>query len=69
MVCNSTGTADGVARVWLNGTLITEYTDVEYVATNQNWGDFYINAIWGGGGDVVDADMYIDFDHVYASAP
>jgi hypothetical protein len=69
MICNATGVADGVARVWLNGTLITEYTDVEYVATNQNWGDFYLQPVWGGTGGTVTSDMYIDFDHVYVSGP
>lgn len=68
-ICNTTGNADGVARVWMNGTLVTQYTDVQFATTQQNWGEFYLQPIWGGGGDSVTNDMWIDFDHVYISQP
>lgn len=68
---NTPGTADGILRVWIDGTLVMEYTDVtiyDGTATNPGWSMVDWEPVFGGGGGVsVPADQYMWVDHIYAS--
>ncbi len=66
---NDVGAANGVFRVWLDGTLIHNWTDFEFRsggATN-GFGGWKFNPTWGGGGPSPSRDWHVRIDHVYMS--
>ena len=70
MKLNDIGSKNGILRVWLDGTLILEYTDVEWRTVTASSG-FYgrqWDPIWGGGGGTAKTrDDYLYVDHIYIS--
>lgn len=66
---NDLGQANGIFKMWIDGTLIMDYSDVVYI-TNGNVNRFFSwkwNPTWGGiGGQRTRADQ-INLDHVYLS--
>lgn len=62
---NSDGTIDG----WVNGTKVLEFTGVSNTKAGHNGTITKVNVapIWGGVGDSVVEEMYLDFDEVYVS--
>jgi hypothetical protein len=69
LIANSGGNANGVARLWLDGTLVSDHRDIRYSSGSQSrvWEHLYWNPVWGGMGDTVKQDMSMSIDHIYAS--
>jgi hypothetical protein len=69
LVSNSGGEKNGVARLWIDGTLALDHRDVRYSSASQGriWESLYWSPIWGGMGDTVQSDMFMWMDHLYAS--
>jgi hypothetical protein len=68
MLMNTPGNADGVYRQWVNGQLATELLNVEYANAVYAWNNFPgINNTWGGAGDTVVEDFYLDVSELYVS--
>lgn len=66
---NTVGQSDGIARVWVNGVLVIEYTNVVWRAAPKIDG-FYAwkwNPTWGGGAATKLQDDVMQMDHVYIS--
>jgi Bacterial Ig-like domain (group 2) len=64
---NTSGTADGAMDVYLNGVHVSHWTNIQYSSGTTQWNLFRIYPVWGGIGDVVNADQYLAWDHVYMS--
>jgi hypothetical protein len=71
MTLNDIGAANGTLKMWINGALTHNYTDVAWRTSaapsgfyERNW-----NPIWGGAGSVqkAQADAFL-VDHIYISA-
>jgi hypothetical protein len=71
LISNTPGTANGIVRAWLDGVLITQYTDVQFAGAGQGntWDLISIYPIWGGVGGTVTNTMTLDFDDFYVSGP
>jgi hypothetical protein len=69
LVANTPGRPDGVARLWLDGELVTDYRDVTYSGAGQTneWQAVYWYPVWGGMGETVREDMSLFIDRYYAS--
>jgi hypothetical protein len=70
VTANTPGRSDGVVQWWIDGTLITDYRDMAILNSreSQQWTQFQWSSTWGGGNDVVNQNMYLQYDHVYISA-
>jgi hypothetical protein len=68
-LANQPGSSNGTVKYWLDGTLIGEYTDVQFSGATDGaiWERIEISPIWGGTGDVVADNMWIEIDHLYLS--
>ena len=70
MTVNTVGQANGILRVWLDGTRILNYTDRIY-RTAGNASGFFARSwasIWGGtGGTAKTRNDRIHIDHLYVS--
>jgi hypothetical protein len=66
---NTPGVRDGVAKIWLDGTLVASYSDIAWSASGSRSliDQFEISPIWGGVNDQLQTTQYLYFDHVYAS--
>jgi hypothetical protein len=66
---NTPGVYNGVAKMWVNGTLLMTATDVGYFAADNvaRFDALYFNPTYGGGLNPVPADQWIDIDHWYVS--
>ncbi|HXI22113.1 MAG TPA: hypothetical protein VNH46_13555, partial [Gemmatimonadales bacterium] len=66
---NTPGVADGTAKWWLDGNLIGDYSNINWVAAGHTnlWDTIYWNPTWGGVQDTVLQDQYMDMDHIYIS--
>ena len=64
---NTSGTVDGAMDVYLNGIHVTHWAGIQYSAGTTQWNLFRIYPVWGGIGDVVTANQYLAWDHVYMS--
>ena len=69
VVGNTPGQADGVVRVWVNGSKIIESTNVAYwtAAQTPGWHGIAWDPTYGGGTNRVPYDMYMSIDHWYVS--
>jgi uncharacterized protein YjdB len=69
LVMNSPGQSNGVAKVWANGVLVTNFTNVDFVSssTQEYWHKLEIAPYWGGLGGTVPSAQYLWVDHLYAS--
>ncbi len=71
---SSTATSkDGIIRIWVNGTLSTEYTNVNQGnqggVTPGGFGNVEITSTWDGQYQVPGPDWHHYFDHFYVSFP
>jgi hypothetical protein len=68
-VANEPGSGDGVARWWLDGTLIGEYEDILFSDSGQSnhWEYYQLSPIWGGVNGAVQETMHVFLDHIYVS--
>jgi hypothetical protein len=64
---NTSGTANGELDVYLNGLHVSHWTGIQYSSETTRWELFRIYPVWGGIDDVVNADQYLEWDHVYMS--
>jgi uncharacterized protein YjdB len=64
---NSAGTADGILDWYLNGVHVGHYAGIQWSSAATLWNLTRIYPVWGGIGDVVRADQYIQWDHIYVS--
>jgi hypothetical protein len=69
LISNSEGNRNGVARLWIDGKLISDHRDVRYSSSSQRrvWEALYWSPIWGGMGDTVQRDQFMRIDHFYSS--
>jgi hypothetical protein len=69
MIANTPGVYNGVARIWVDGVLRLDATDVGYFASNNmaRFDAMIFNPTFGGGINPVPHDQYIDIDHWYTS--
>lgn len=66
----STAKADGVLRVWIDGALTHEYTDIMYMGNGEESERMYQithELHWGGLGGTISEDMFAWLDDVYVS--
>jgi hypothetical protein len=64
---NTAGGADGMLDWYMNGVHVGHYTGLRWTTGATAWNLFSLYPIWGGAGDVVPVNMYMDFDHFYLS--
>jgi uncharacterized protein YjdB len=69
---NTPGGGNGVYKLWMNGQLIANYTNITYASTDyttsqRHWYEFQLAPYWGGGGGTVATNQYMDIDHLYGS--
>jgi len=67
---SSEGTPDGTFQVFLNGDLVFERNDVEYitVSNRDTFSAFHVSPTFGGSnGGANDTEFYWDLGHVYVS--
>jgi uncharacterized protein YjdB len=70
---NTPGGGNGVYKLWMNGQLISNYTNITYASTvytssQRHWYEFQLAPYWGGGGGTVASNQWMDIDHLYGSA-
>ncbi|HMJ59291.1 MAG TPA: hypothetical protein VK467_09145, partial [Gemmatimonadales bacterium] len=59
---------DGIVRWWVNGTLVGDYTSVNFDAANP-FTEFQFSPTWGGIGGSKTEEDYFWYDHVRLSVP
>jgi hypothetical protein len=66
---NSPGNSDGVGEIWANGTLVANYTNVNYVnsSSQATWATISIAPYWGGAGGTIATPQTVQFSGLYAS--
>ncbi len=66
---NDMGRANGVFRLWIDGELTSEYTDVVYITPRAPNGfhGYIWNPTWGGMGGMRTRRDFMLIDHVYMS--
>jgi hypothetical protein len=71
VVANTPGAKNGIARIWVDGNLLMDYTDVEYFFSSQTpkFTGLKWNPTYGGGTNPVPYDMFEWVDNWYVSAP
>ena len=70
MKVNTGSNRDGIVKIWQNGTLTINVSNVEFVTASDShtWERVAWNPTWGGGcSGTVPADQYMWMDHVYIS--
>jgi hypothetical protein len=69
LVANTPGQLNGQIYWWLDGQLISNYTDIGFVNSTESsdWNYFAGNPIYGGGATVVPETQYLWWDNVYIS--
>lgn len=55
------GQHDAVLRLWINGTLVTDYTGLRFPDDANNLGLYTMPFTWGGGGSSLTQDQWIRF--------
>ena len=66
LIANTPGSYNGVAKVWIDGVLALNVTDMGYFDTGQTGkftGSHYVNSTYGGGTNAVPATQGWDIDH------
>ena len=62
---------DGIKRVWIDGVLVTEYTNVKFLDSRYNFIRGFYEAqwtpVWGGTGGTKTRDDFMLLDHLYVS--
>ncbi len=68
-VANTPGVYNGLYRMWTDGVLVHEATDIGYFDTGitAKFDTLYFNPTYGGGSNPVPADQYLDIDEWYMS--
>ncbi len=69
MQSNTSGNADGIVKLWVDGVLVTSYSNIEFASATEShiWETVSWNPTWGGWGDTVVADMWQRIDSCYIS--
>jgi hypothetical protein len=69
MELNTLGESNGVFKWWVDGALITSYSDVVYITPGNTFGfyNYRWNPTWGGQGGTKTRNDYMDMDHIYIS--
>jgi hypothetical protein len=69
MELNTLGSSNGVFKWWVDGTLITSYSDVVYITSGNTFGfyNYRWNPTWGGQGGTKTRNDYMYMDHIYIS--
>lgn len=67
---NTGNSRNGIIRLWLDGVLVTEYTQVDFgLGDIAGWGECSLGMTWGGGGRAVREDQTIDVAIVEVAKP
>jgi hypothetical protein len=69
VVANTQGKSDGIARVWVDGTIRLDQNNVRYFFPNQApaFNGLSWNPTYGGGNNPVPYDMFQKIDHWFVS--
>lgn len=60
--------SDGQVRWWIDGRQAGEYGGLKLVSSgNESWEQVQLAPTWGGMGERVPADQWMDLDHIYVS--
>jgi hypothetical protein len=62
---SSSSSHNGVLMQWVNGVLVTNYTDLNYV--NGGFDSVELSPTWGGTGDTKHENDYFRYDHIRIS--
>lgn len=67
---NTPGTANGICKMWIDGILVIDVSDVPYFASGKtaHFDGFWMDCTYGGGYHWPTSDIWFDIDHWYASA-
>jgi len=65
----ATNPGNGVMRVWVDGVLALDRTDVPMTFESLGWVQARLEPIWGGVDDMKTQEDFIWYDHTYVSAP
>ncbi|MGQ0715383.1 MAG: Ig-like domain-containing protein [Gemmatimonadaceae bacterium] len=70
LVINTSGSADGIARWWVDGVLAGDYRDLKFVAEDEaaGWSAFQARLAWGTQADLIPRNMRLRVDHASISA-
>jgi hypothetical protein len=67
----SPGSDDGELHAWVDGVKTHHHTAISYDdgsgASNYRWEIFEWRPVWGGTGETVEREMYMEMDHLYVS--
>jgi hypothetical protein len=67
-VMNTSSQSNGIYRIWLNGELLVNHSNVLYRSAATPWRECNLNWYFGGGPEAARAyDTYIYVDHAYVS--
>jgi uncharacterized protein YjdB len=68
-VCNTPGSANGTAEMWVDGIKVMQYSGIVYAAVGENarWEGINWGPIWGGAGGAITTPFYARMDHMYVS--
>lgn len=66
---NTLGQADGTLKMWIDGTLILNYSNMVWISTGNTHGfyEYRWNPTWGGIGGAKTRDDFVLIDHAYIS--
>jgi hypothetical protein len=66
LVANTPGVADGSVQAFLDGRKVLRFDDIMFSAAGGGtmWEGMNWNPTWGGIGDIVAEEMYIQLDHI-----
>jgi hypothetical protein len=72
-VLNDLGSTNGILKLWIDGNLVFDYSDITYITTSQSYThgfqSWQHHMTWNNGvsGDSKSGNDYIQFDHLYLS--
>ena len=66
---NTPGDPNGIARMWIDGVLVTDIEGIDFGRDQIGWGQIQYGMTWGGGGSAVPHDQTIRIAHLRVLTP
>jgi len=64
---SSVGAGDGIFRLWVDGELAVERTDVQYLTDQAYWSTLHVSPTFGGSSQPNDTEFWWQMGHAYVS--